>query len=88
MQVHHAGHSRQSEGAVAASRGNTALPAAFSQAIGCNQEHARRTLQSLLTEDKVSRCKLTPTGGRPLYACAELDFPYIPDTGAQHLRCY
>lgn len=31
--LHHAGHSRQGEGAVAASRGNTALPAAFSQVI-------------------------------------------------------
>ena len=31
--LHHAGHSRQGEGAFAASRGNTALPAAFSQVI-------------------------------------------------------
>ena len=31
--LHHSGHSRQSEGAVAASRGSTALPAAFSQVI-------------------------------------------------------
>lgn len=31
--LHHSGHSRQGEGAVAASRGNTALPAAFSQVI-------------------------------------------------------
>mgnify|MGYP007063342255 CR=1 FL=1 len=31
--LHHAGHSRQGEGAVAASRGTTALPAAFSQVI-------------------------------------------------------
>ena len=30
---HHSGHSRQGEGAVAASRGSTALPAAFSQVI-------------------------------------------------------
>ncbi len=31
--LHHSGHSRQGEGAVAASRGSTALPAAFSQVI-------------------------------------------------------
>ena len=31
--LHHSGHSRQGEGAVAASRGTTALPAAFSQVI-------------------------------------------------------
>ena len=31
--LHHSGHSRQGEGAVAASRGSTALPAAFSQLI-------------------------------------------------------
>ena len=43
----------------------------ISQTIGCNQEHARRTLQLLLTEDKVSRRKLPPTGGRPLYAYGE-----------------
>ena len=31
--LHHSGHSRQGEGAVAASLGSTALPAAFSQVI-------------------------------------------------------
>ena len=53
----------------------------ISKAIGCNQEHARRTLQSLLKEDKVLRRKLPSTGGRPLYTYAELDFSYIYDTG-------
>ena len=43
----------------------------ISQTIGCSQEHARRTLQSLLTEEEVSRRKLPSTGGRPLYAYAE-----------------
>lgn len=32
--IHHAGHTRKGEGAVAASRGTTALPAAVSQVIG------------------------------------------------------
>ena len=31
--LHHSGHSRQGEGAVAASRGTKALPAAFSEVI-------------------------------------------------------
>ena len=31
--LHHSGHNRQGEGAVAASRGGTAMPAAFSQTI-------------------------------------------------------
>ena len=50
----------------------------ISQAIGCNQEHARRTLQSLMTENQIARHKLRSTGGRPLYAYTELDFPYTP----------
>ena len=40
--IHHAGHSRKGEGAVAASRGNTALPAAVSQVISMvwfNRQH-------------------------------------------------
>ena len=43
----------------------------ISQALACNHEHARRTLQRLLMEDKVSRRKLPSTGRRPLYAYAE-----------------
>ena len=38
--IHHSGHSRKNEGAVAASRGNTALPAAVSQVI--NMKWLRR----------------------------------------------
>ena len=38
--IHHSGHSRKNEGAVAASRGNTALPAAVSQII--NMKWLRR----------------------------------------------
>ena len=53
----------------------------ISQAIGCNQEHARRTLQSLMTENKITRHKIPSAGGRPLYAYAELDFSYIPEQG-------
>ena len=43
----------------------------ISQALACNHEHARRTLQRLLTEEKISRRKLPSTGGRPIYAYAE-----------------
>jgi len=43
----------------------------ISQTIGCNREHARRILQLLLLEDKVSRRKLPSTGGRPVYAYTE-----------------
>ena len=43
----------------------------ISQIIGCNREHARRILQLLLLEDKVSRRKLPSTGGRPMYAYTE-----------------
>ena len=50
----------------------------ISQHTGCNQEHARRTLQSLLTENQIAMHKLPSTGGRPLYAYTELDFPYPP----------
>ena len=39
--IHHSGHSRKGEGAVAASRGNTALPASVSQVI--NMRWLRRT---------------------------------------------
>ena len=50
----------------------------ISQAIACNQEHARRTLQSLMTENKIGRQKLPSTGGHPLYVYTELDFSYTP----------
>ena len=53
----------------------------ISQSIGCNQEHARRTLQSLMTENKITRHKIPSAGGRPLYAYAELDFSYTPEQG-------
>ena len=43
----------------------------ISQTIGCNQEHARRRLLSLLTENKIARRKLPSTGGRPVYAYTE-----------------
>jgi len=43
----------------------------ISQTIGCNREHARRILQLLLLEDKVSRRKLSSTGGRGVYAYTE-----------------
>ena len=43
----------------------------ISHALSCNEEHARRTLLLLLTEDKISRRKLPSTGGRPVYAYTE-----------------
>ena len=52
----------------------------ISQAIACNQEHARRTLQSLMSEHQIARHKLPSTGSRPLYAYTELDFPNTPTT--------
>ena len=52
----------------------------ISQAINCNHEHARRTLQSLMSEHQIARRKLPSTGGRPLYAYTELDFSYTPNT--------
>ncbi|MDC3185896.1 hypothetical protein OBA47_01510 [bacterium] len=52
----------------------------ISQQTGCNQEHARRMSQSLLTENQIARHKLTSTGSRPLYAYAELVFSYTPNT--------
>ena len=52
----------------------------ISQAINCNHEHARRTLQSLMSEHQIARRKLPSTGGRPLYAYTELDFSYNPNT--------
>ena len=54
----------------------------ISQSIGCNQEHARRTLQSLMTENKITRHKIPSAVGRPLYAYAELDFSYTPEQGS------
>tara|TARA_Y100001954_G_scaffold86853_1_gene95232 strand:+ start:426 stop:1571 length:1146 start_codon:yes stop_codon:yes gene_type:complete len=53
----------------------------ISQAIGCNEEHARRTLQSLLLENKITRHKIPSAGGRPRYAYAKLDFSYTPEQG-------
>ena len=53
----------------------------ISQAIACNKEHARRTLQSLLLENKITRHKIPSAGGRPRYAYAELDFSYTPEQG-------
>ena len=50
----------------------------ISQAINCNHEHARRTLQSLLSQRQIARRKLPSTGGRPLYAYTEKDFSYTP----------
>ena len=52
----------------------------ISQAINCNHEHARRTLQSLLSQHQIARRKLPSTGGRPLYAYTEKDFSYTPNT--------
>ena len=52
----------------------------ISQAINCNHEHARRTLQSLMSEHQIARRKLPSTGGRPLYAYTEKDFSYTPNT--------
>ena len=52
----------------------------ISQAIGCNQEHVRRTLQSPMPENKIVRHKLLSTVNHPLYAYTELDFPYTPNT--------
>ena len=52
----------------------------ISQAINCNHEHARRTLQSLMIEHQIARRKLPSTGGRPLYAYTENDFSYTPNT--------
>ena len=54
--LHHAGHSRQGEGAVAASRGSTALPAAFSQVI--NMAWFKRN------ESKTDKRVLLETEGR------------------------
>ncbi|MCB4429261.1 hypothetical protein FZX09_10800 [Synechococcus sp. MU1643] len=54
--LHHSGHSRQGEGAVAASRGTTALPAAFSQVI-CLSWFKRR-------ECKADKRVLLETEGR------------------------
>ena len=52
----------------------------ISQTISCNEEHARRTLQSLMSEHQIARHKLPSTGGRPLYAYTEKDFSYTPNT--------
>ena len=54
--LHHSGHSRQVEGAVAASRGTTALPATFSQLI-CLSWSKRR-------ECKADKRVLLETEGR------------------------
>ena len=43
----------------------------INQDFACIQEHARRTLLSLLTEDKISRRKILSTGGRPVYVYTE-----------------
>ena len=52
----------------------------ISQAVNCNNEHARRTMQSLWCEHQIARRKLPSTGGRPLYAYTEKDFSYTPNT--------
>ena len=52
----------------------------ISQAINCNQEHARRKLQSLMTENQIAKHKLRSTRGHFLYAYKELDFSYTPNT--------
>jgi len=54
--IHHSGHSRKGEGAVAASRGNTALPASVSQVI--NMRWLRRT------EDQNDKRVVLETEGR------------------------
>ena len=60
----------------------------ISQDLACNQEHARRTLPLLLTEDKVSRRKLPSTGGRPVYANTEQDSSCIPNSRDKYIGSY
>ena len=68
--LHHSGHSRQGEGAVAASRGTTALPAAFSQVINLtwfkrkkNKADKRVPLETEGREEDLQLLILQNTGG-------------------------
>jgi hypothetical protein len=68
--LHHSGHSRQGEGAVAASRGTTALPAAFSQVINMtwfkrkeNKADKRMLLETEGREEDLQLLILQNTGG-------------------------
>ena len=72
--LHHAGHSRQGEGAVAASRGNTALPAAFSQVI--NMAWFKRK------ESKTDKRVLLETEGRE----EDLQLLIVQNTGGWTLE--
>jgi hypothetical protein len=59
--IHHAGHTRKGEGAVAASRGTTALPAAVSQVIGLSWFN-----RSQSKADKRLLLETEGRGGEPL----------------------
>ena len=68
--LHHSGHSRQGEGAVAASRDTTALPAAFSQVINLtwfkrkeNKADKRVLLETEGREEDLQLLILQNTGG-------------------------
>ena len=91
--LHHSGHSRQGEGAVAASRGSTALPAAFSQVINLtwfkrkeSKSDKRVLLETEGREEDLQLLILQNLGGWTLEGDASEQLEALFKQGGQALR--